>query len=98
METWRERIVAARARGGFTEEEKRTIVDCESCFWADVRADFGVEPCSPLELALLNDPVLERLVFRRAIAAVAKDDMDRAERILDQMYDRMLTLKREATP
>ena len=96
--SWRERIVAARARGGFTEEERRAMLDCLTCFWHDVRTEFGVALCSQQEHDLLGDPVLDRLVFKEAVSAVMKDEPDRAERVLDEMYDRMLTLKREATP
>lgn len=99
--TWRERIVAARARGGFTREDR------------DLAASWGT--CAVSEQAIARTGHYQRLPSEGARSyhietewpdlyspghafywkAVAVDNFDEAERLLDQIEDEALRLKRE---
>ena len=100
METWRERVIAAKARGTFTRDECSAACSWLTCAVGEQRASLpqvviyvnGVAP---------EDDVLAHLGsdFGTGFAwAVSRADFGLAERILDQIEDRVLQLKREATP
>jgi hypothetical protein len=102
MKTWRERIVEARARGRFTDEDKD-----DGCSW--LTCAVGEQHTRMPALRLLV-PCPESMVSGYAPSdnelsslgdgktgfndAVYLDDFDRAERLLDAIEDRALELKR----
>lgn len=100
--TWRERIAAARVRGRFTAADIEAAGESwTTCAVGEqwrlhplvVRMSDECECCRPQPY----DPDLGRLGggpdgFGMA---VCHQDIDRAEALLDQIEDRVLTLKRE---
>ena len=98
MKPWRERIVEARGRGGFTAEDKADATGSWlTCAVGEQRALYGEtvvlldRQAQPRDLALQRLGGTDRDGFG---AAVFRDDFDLAERRLDAIEDRTLTLKR----
>ena len=92
-ESWRERVIRARERGRFTDEDRRQAARWSTCAVGEhVR-------CHPalikLEYGLPVDVELGRLgtIF---FAAVLGNDALRAEAALDRIDDRVLEIKRGA--
>ena len=93
--TWRERIVAARERGGFTNEDRRLAKELDTCAVGEMSLRSGVSygkltgpevqvvswaPCCTLGLAFFG--------------AVLRNEYGFADHVLDQIEDRALELKR----
>ena len=94
--TWRERNVAARQRGSFTDDEKADAMNwCRCAVGEQCRAMPGVIAVA----AGTYVPVDERLHLLGDEAgfgvAVNLDNFDRVDDLLDAIEDRVLQLKRE---
>ena len=103
--SWRERVVAARARGAFTQEEIRLAChDWTTCAVGEqhtLHPELGVlkiargwvvpTPATP-ELRRLGGDGKDDDGFADAVRA---HDFDAADRILDKLEDLILTFKRQ---
>jgi hypothetical protein len=99
--SWRERILAARERGGFTDAEKaRACADWTTCAvgeqiangvvtWVDVHGQWE----DGVGCVVGRDGELRRLGLWFG-EAVDTDDMDRAEALLEAIESRALAVKR----
>ena len=104
MPSWRERIVAARARGGFTIDDKTAAGSWPTCAVGEQHAalpDVVVYEPSTFSASgvVPTDDVLTRLGSGHRdgfCGAVLCDDATLAETLLDAIEDRVLALKREA--
>lgn len=93
--TWRERIAAARERGAFTAKDRSDIGHVTTCFLGDCSRRSGLHwevLCSDARAFALAR------AFGPIVLSVYANDFDAAESLLDQIEDRALQLKREATP
>ena len=92
-ESWRERVIRARERGRFTEEDRRQAARWSSCAVGEhVRHHptlINLEYGCPVDVELGR---LGTIVF----AAVLGNDVPRAEAVLDRIDDRVLEIKRRA--
>jgi hypothetical protein len=104
MQTWRERIHAARERGYFTEGD---VIDAtaswSTCAVGEVHSRYGDEIIHYRQGVSPSDHELIRLGSSGGGThgfgwAVALQHMDRAEQLLDLIEDRALELKRAYTP
>ena len=93
--TWRERLIAARSRGYFTQEDCALASDWNQCAVGEQRA---IAPTVVLCTSLLLGPEDETLyeLGRKFYAAIKAGDIDEAERILDEIEDWILEMKRRA--
>lgn len=99
MITWRERIVKARARGHFTNEEKALADDWGTCAVGEqaeahplvVRYQHGCTCLGPVDNTLyrLGSSTLGFCL------AVLVNRFDKADEYLDAIEDRVMVLKRE---
>ena len=95
--TWRERIVAARARGWFDSQDLAACVAIETCPAAETALAYGVGretsasrsrlPFYHADLHALGDGMHDLMTAR---------DFDGCERLLDSMEDHAVQFKREA--
>jgi hypothetical protein len=101
--TWRERIAAARERGRFTQDDTRAGASWETCAVGEQHAMYPtvvVMAESALWLGTTIGPADDTL-FRLGDAisgfgdAVARNDFNKADVLLDAIEDRVLQLKRE---
>ncbi len=93
VETWRERVIRARARGGFVRADRERAARWSTC------AVGKLARCYPEAVRLRNGrPVDEDLGRLGAVffAAILAGDVGRAEATLDAIDDRVLELKRHA--
>ena len=95
--TWRERIAAARQRGGFTQEDRRLAeVSYDHCAVGEVCRALGVD------LATFRASLLYEIPFMGYDHPAAglfptllkTDTIDRVEWCLDEIEDRVLRVKR----
>jgi hypothetical protein len=102
-QTWREHIAVARQRKqglrgwfryGFTAEVEFRAWNVMTCAAAEVLRARGLD-CSMFNLGSDLDG---RVLFQIFPRAVADDQIDEAERILDLMEERADHIKREAQP
>lgn len=105
--TWRERIVAARERGGFTHEDHERAHDWTTCAVGE-QVDLTGERVQVLPVrfdGVKNEALLtlgERFVGCVSMActghawAPTTAEIDEAEAILDRIEDRVFELKRGA--
>jgi hypothetical protein len=92
-ESWRERVIRARERGQFTDEDRRQAARWSSCAVGEhvqhhpqlLKLEYGC----PVDVELGR---LGTIVF----AAVLGNDVPRAEAALDRIDDRVLEIKRRA--
>ena len=93
--TWRERLIAARNRGHFTQEDCALASDWDRCAVGEQRA---ILPTVVLCTSLLLGPEDETLndLGRKFYAAIKAGDIAEAERLLDKIEDRILEMKRRA--
>ena len=93
MKTWRERIAEARARGKFDREDVRDVGGWFTCAVGEQHAN--VAPFVVVQSATDGpiDKEIDRLGMQ-FMGAVDFNDFDEAERLLDAIEDRALTLKR----
>jgi hypothetical protein len=95
-QTWRERIVAARERGGFSDAEREMAAVYRTCAVGEMSAATG------LSWADLDAWVDWKVVgfwspaSGRFTNAVRTNQFESAEEVLDAIEDRALVLKREA--
>lgn len=107
--SWRERIAAARARGGFSPMDKTMAANWMTCAVGEQRAMYPgvVKVVDPLWFGAPTDDQLRVLGggtpggppfsgFAGFGWAVLTNDFARAEALLDAIEDRVLVLKREA--
>ena len=87
--TWRERIAAARKRGRFTKTDVNLAAEWSTCA-------AGEHDCMPWNVSNLQ--VAIGLIDDGAAfaGAVARNEFDTAEQLLDSIEDLALRLKREA--
>ena len=98
--TWRERIADARERGTFTPQDYSDIGGFLTCAVGEQHArlpEVVVYRPSRLGFDQPEDEELDRLALD-IYRAVHADKFTYAESLLDQIEDRVLQLKREATP
>lgn len=99
--TWRERIVAARERGRFTEEDVAAWRDARTCLVGEARAAYGMY--FSLEMGLTPEEIPAKhlgdmggaTLQWRTKRSLSLNDFDAAEALLDAIEDRALALKRE---
>ena len=102
--TWRERIVAARARGRFDADDLMASRNWDTCAVGEQRAAMpdiiiyrAVYPSWSTAYRAPIDPLLKDLGDGdHFVDAIYRNDVDEAERLLDAIEDRALVLKREA--
>ena len=88
--TWRERIVVARERGQFTREDIELASEWDTC----AVGELGIVIHKIPNLLLAIDFVTDGSAF---VGAVTRHEFDEAERLLDNIADLALCLKREAS-
>ena len=99
MKTWRERIVEARERGAFTREDLALWGLGSTCFVGEQRERYGI--MFNLEMTGVGLESLARpedshhTLQTKILRALSSNDFNEAERLLDQVEDRALELKRE---
>ena len=92
--TWRERIVAARARGEFTAEDLRAWWSCQSCLVGEVQQRYWGPEYDAGRWMDLNGR--EGTGFQEGLElAIRRNDFDFVEDRLDAIEDRAQHLKRE---
>lgn len=103
MKTWRERIVEAQARRKFTQEDKDLAADWATCAVGEQRlihplvVKMPTNPRGPWWVGRPEDDVLMDLGCADGFYdAVRRHAYRKADRILDQIEDRVLQLKRES--
>jgi hypothetical protein len=96
MKTWRERIAEARERGKFTDEDRQDAYHPCTCGVGEMETRFGLEDDPRVNAVFYRNTnkQWEGLAFRFP-EAIAVDDFDEADRLLDAIEDRALALKRE---
>jgi len=105
MKTWRERVVEARARGRFTQQDNRDAGKWETCAVGEqARLLPGVVTFRPMISGIPTslwpaDYSLREFGWGADNSggftdAVHRNDFDQAERMLDAIEDRVLELKR----
>lgn len=93
--TWRERLIAARERGHFTQEDCALAGNWDRCAVGEQRSVLPfVVLCTSLLLGPDDDTLNE--LGRRFYAAIKAGDIAEAERLLDEIEDRILEMKRRA--
>lgn len=99
MKTWRERIVEARARGEFTENDKRDAWSWHTCAVAEQNHRMPGVVVWVEALGVRARPADQDLREWGSDFpwAVDNDEFDGAEHLLDQIEDRALELRRSAT-
>jgi hypothetical protein len=94
--TWRERIVAARAAGRFTDADQRFAASWMTCAVGEQRHAHPDVVVALQPDSWVFDPI-DRELYTLGVRfprAVLTHDVDAAERLLDQIEDRVLALKR----
>jgi hypothetical protein len=108
MKTWRERIAEAVRRGGFTEEDRYLACASSTCAVGEVSQRYGWESMDGVYVRtrLSGEPEASStcpnwtMGVRHSSAftgCVITGDVRGAERLLDEIEDRALALKREQT-
>ena len=93
MTSWRERIVAGRARGTFTQEDKELAFGWNTCAVGECADRLGI--ClDALQLAPSGD--WHQDLGRAFLDAIQRNDFDRAEGLLNAIDDAGLVIKRRA--
>ena len=92
--TWRERIAEARERGAFTQADRDLWSQHSQCFVGEMRARFGLH--FNLEMTKVDTYCECGPLQKQIQRALRGNDFDAAERLLDEVEDRALQLKREA--
>ena len=95
--SWRERIAAARERGGFAPEDYSRIGNFNTCFVGEqhekgVIPKLWVESTIPWEEWAVSELYVEGTY---AMEPVMANDFDTAEKFLDWIEDAALRYKRE---
>jgi len=96
MKTWRERIVEARERGKFGNEDMKEWMNYRTCLVGEVQARYwgpGYNACRWMDLNGHDGAGFQEGVQR----ALLRNDFRFLEDRLDAIEDRALQLKREAT-
>jgi hypothetical protein len=103
MKTWLERTDEARAKPrwgitsrGYTDEDRRLAFPLATCAVGETAARYGVSVCALVERAGSKQGHKVYL-GSRFLVAVLSDDYDAALRILGELDDLALALKREGT-
>ena len=104
--TWRERVQAARERGGFLPEDRVAAGEWLTCAVGEHHAQYPdvviyeKHWAFPAPALIPADFALNVLGGNGSHCgfsdAVGRNDFDLAEQLLDQIEDRVLCLKREA--
>src|SRR5688572_8829656 len=98
--TWRERIVAARERGSFSWADRQDAIHWTTCAVGE-QHDLHPTVVVGIDHVFHGGPADGTLGVLGSLCcfqgAVNRDDFDAAELYLDQIEDRVLELKREAT-
>lgn len=94
MKTWRERIVEAKERGKFTEDDKMQMGMNGTCMAAEAASGVGKDP-----VRAVKDAEWRELwdIGDLALRAVCKNEINKAERYIDLIEDMALELKRRKT-
>jgi hypothetical protein len=87
---WRERIPAARERGGFTDEDRALASRWATCAVGECAA--GLSDFSAVPLRIPSPLILPGTAF---LETVQDDEFSDAEDWLTRIEDRVLELKRE---
>ena len=100
MRTWREINVEARARGWYSDEERRLWNDGQTCLVGEYRKRYGVDCDMNMGLGDTTSfgPAGELLtpsVQLQILTAMQTHDFDEFDRLIDFVEDRALQLKRE---
>ena len=100
--SWRERIQAARERGEFTYEDRMRAVSCSTCAVGEAARDIGIDHNAFVAVRFVTDSPNALSIARHLSVgftmAVINRRFDEAERLLDEIEDRALAIKRGATP
>jgi hypothetical protein len=106
MKTWRQRIVEARQRGGFTDEDRRRALRWCTCAVGEQRRMLGAKVIryqvgwggNESACGVYGPSDSGLLMPGGDFAYVVRNNaFDDADRLLDKIEDRVLQLKREAT-
>ena len=103
MKTWRERIVEARVRGWFTDDDRQAASSYTTCkvgeegrraglYILRELVEFSERMAAPLRP---HNWECDGILFWKAVCV---NDFNEADRLADAIEDRALQLKREATP
>ena len=95
MKTWRERVVEAKERGYFTQQDVDDAEVGRTCLVGEAAAKFGRHYYQMVDLFVIPDlGNVHRWVGGAFPAAVRNNDFATAEMLVDAVEDRTLELKR----